>query len=122
MEATMADQLSVGEWRTFLQARIRQEQGKDADALPVFESLLAAHPRNPHLLASRTFALARMRQGEDAAASHIDSEYTQAGQTLVGDNDKPDQWEAKLTSLLEKLDQGERDSFRTAGAALAMVW
>jgi hypothetical protein len=121
----MSDQLTVDEWRTFLKARIKQEQGHDADALPVFESLLVFHPRNPHLLASRTFALARLKQGENAAASVIEAEYSQAGQTLVGANDKPDQWEAKLNSLLTQLEQYEKSNFQAASMvamAGAVAW
>jgi len=117
----MADQLTTGEWKVFLRARILQEQGDDAGALPVFNSLLAAHPRNAHLLASRTYALARLGQGESAISSTISAEYSQAGQALVGVRDKPDQWEAKLNDLLSQLDQAERANFQTV-AFEAVPW
>jgi hypothetical protein len=115
----MPDQLTVGEWKTFLQARIKQEQGKDSDALPIFESLLAAHPHNVHLLASRAYALSRLKRGEDATASIIDAEYSQAGQTLVGSKDRPDLWGEKLTTLLGQIDQVEKT--KTAGIAIGAV-
>jgi hypothetical protein len=115
----MSDDLSIDDWRTFLQARITQEQGRDAEALPIFERLLAAHPKNPHLLASRTYALARLNRGGEAALSKIDTDYTEAGRTLVGTNDKPEAWISRLSSLLSELDQSQTRGFVAAGAMVA---
>src|SRR4051812_39315070 len=63
------DQLSLDDWKHFLKARVVQEQGKDADALAVFDELLARHPNNSHLNASRAFALQRLGRTHEAAAN-----------------------------------------------------
>lgn len=107
----MFDEMTADEWKTFLQARISQEQGRDAEALPIFERLLAAHPRNVHLLASRTFALARLNRGSEAATAKISAEYSDLGSTLVGPNDKPDAWIAKLTSMVSEMEQVQTRGF-----------
>jgi hypothetical protein len=114
----MADSLSVEEWRKFLNARIVQEQGNDAKALEVFDSLLEAHPRNAHLLASRTFALQRLESTSDALASSVASKYAALGSTLVGDRDDPEKWATELSKLIDELDTAE-PSAMVEGALVA---
>ena len=115
----MADEMTTDEWKTFLQARITQEQGRDSEALPIFERLLDAHPRNAHLLASRTFALARLNRASEAATAKISADYADAGRALVGANDKPDVWIGKLTSMLSEMDQVQTRGF---AAQMMAAW
>ncbi len=102
----MADDLSSKEWRTFLEARIQQENGNDAEALDVFESLYRRHPGNPHLKASRAYALQRLGRASEADLIRIDAEYSEAGRTLIGERDEPEAWISRLSSLVESLDKG----------------
>ena len=101
----MADELSASEWKAFLTARIEQEKGDDKGALATFDELLAKHPRNEHLLASRGYALSRLGRADDAQIARIDSEYTAAGKDLIGDRDNPDAWLRRLSGLLESLEE-----------------
>lgn len=101
------NQLTLAEWKTFLSARVLQEQGSDQEALKVFDELLLAHPDNPHLLAARSFALQRLGQPDAAEATRIASTYAELGRTLVGPKDDPKVWTDQLKALLgdtEKLD------------------
>ena len=115
----MADELSASEWKAFLTARIEQEKGNDESALVTFEELLAQHPRNEHLLASRGYALTRLGRADDAQLARIDAEYTAVGKDLVGDRDNPDAWLQRLSGLLESL---EASPERTMAAGSAIAW
>ena len=106
----MVDDLNADEWIAFLKARILQEKGNDAEALPVFERLLAGHPRNPHLLSSRAMALKRLGKPEVLVAK-IAAEYAEAGRRFVGPGDKPDVWVEKMTALLSALEKKDADAF-----------
>ena len=101
----MADEMTSIEWKAFLNARIQQERGDDAGALSVFEDLLSRHPRNQHLLASRTYALSRLGIGEGAQVAKIDAEYSEVGKQLIGEKDDPDAWIERLSKLLNSLEQ-----------------
>lgn len=113
------DELSIQEWRVFLKARIEQEQGRDEQALHVFDSLLQKHPRNPHLAASRAFALARLGRDTEATAATVAVRYAALGRALVGDQDKPEVWTSELHALLS-----EMDDFAKSGrlAATLVAW
>ena len=112
-------QLSVNDWKLFLEARIEQEQGKDASALARFESLLDRYPDNPHLLASRTFALQRLGRADEAVASQIAAKYAELGRTLVGERDRPEVWTSQLHATVSELDE-----FQKSGkvASVLMAW
>ncbi len=112
-------ELTVQEWKTFLKARIVQEKGKDAEALPVFDRLLAQHPNDPHLQSSRAFALQRLGRAEEAVASRIAARYSVLGNSLTGPADEPDVW---ITNLKDVLD--DADEFEQAGgiAASLVAW
>jgi predicted Zn-dependent protease len=112
-------QLTVSDWKSFLEARIEQEQGKDESALARFESLLGRYPDNPHLLASRTFALQRLGRAEEAAASQIAAKYAELGRTLVGEKDQPEVWTSQLQATISEL-----DDFQKSGkiASVLMAW
>jgi hypothetical protein len=118
MERSMSS-LSAEDWKTFLEARIQQENGADEQALKVFEALLAAHPDDRHLQASRAFALERLGRAEEAVADRISAKYTELGRTLVGSKDKPDVWTEQLQSLVGDIDQASTN--KIAAAAL-MAW
>ena len=49
------DELTVPEWKSFLGARITQENGDDGKALEIFDELLKLHPTNPSKLATLNF-------------------------------------------------------------------
>ena len=100
--------LTTDQWKTFLNARLLQEQGKDAEALDSFERLLAANPTNAHLQASKAFALDRLNRKGDAAAARIASAYSKAAAQLSGEADKPEAWSAELGSLLGEIQQVEK--------------
>lgn len=114
----MADELSAKEWKAFLIARIEQEKGDDESALATFDALLAKHPRNEHLLASRGYALSRLGRADEAQVARINSEYTAAGKDLIGDKDNPDAWLRRLSGLLDSL-EGSPERALTAGSAIA---
>jgi hypothetical protein len=107
-------QLSVQDWKTFLKARITQEQGKDQDALKVFEQLLKSNPNNPHLISSRAFALQRLGREDEAAASRLEAKYAVLGTSLSGAADDPEVWTTQLKSLL-----GETEKFEASGSVTA---
>jgi predicted Zn-dependent protease len=111
--------LSLQEWKTFLKARITQEQGKDQDALKVFDQILASHPNDPHLIASRAFALQRLGREEESAASRLEAKYAVLGTSLVGAADQPDTWTAQLKSLVNEVDRFEASP---AAAATMVAW
>lgn len=100
--------LTLDQWRTFLNGRILQEQGKDGEALELFDRLLASHPKDPHLQASRAFALERLNRKGDAASARIAAAYSKAAAGLIGDADKPEAWTAELNSLLSEVQQVEK--------------
>ena len=104
VEKGTGDQLSVSEWKVFLKARIAQEQGKDQEALAVFDELLAAHPDNAHLVSSRAFALQRLGREEEAQASRIAAKYAALSKSLSGTADDPKAWTQSLNDLVEKID------------------
>ena len=113
------NELSIQDWKVFLKARIEQEQGKDEQALLVFDSLLQKYPGNPHLAASRTFALDRLGRSTEAAAATVAAKYAALGRKLVGDQDKPGVWANELHTIL-----GEMDDFEKSGrfAATLVAW
>lgn len=100
--------LTSDQWKTFLNARLLQEQGKDAEALDVFDKLLSANPTNPHLQASKAFALERLDRKGDAAAARIAAAYSKAAVSLSGDADRPESWTSELNNLLNEIQQVER--------------
>jgi hypothetical protein len=110
--------LSIQDWKVFLKARIEQEQGKDDQALRVFDSLLTKYPANQHLAASRSYALQRLNRGGEAAAALIAAKYAALGRMLVGDQDRPELWTSQLHSTLADVDEFER-SGRLAAAVVA---
>ncbi|WP_091993610.1 tetratricopeptide repeat protein [Paraburkholderia lycopersici] len=111
-------ELSMQDWKVFLKARIEQEQGKDEEALHVFDDLLAKYPGDPHLSASRAFALQRLGRTDEAAAAHVAAKYAALGRTLVGNQDKPDLWTSQLSSVLTDVDNFEK-SGKLAAALVA---
>jgi len=104
----MMSELSMQDWKVFLKARIEQEQGKDDQALEIFDSLLAKYPGDPHVAASRAFALQRLGRTDDAAAAYVAAKYAALGRTLVGGQDKPDLWSSQLSSVLTEVDDYEK--------------
>jgi predicted Zn-dependent protease len=112
-------ELTIQDWKVFLRARIEQEQGKDQQALQVFEALLQKYPGNSHLAASRAIGLQRLGRTDDAAAASIAAKYAALGRTLTGEQDKPEVWSAQLNSVL-----GEADDFQKSGklAATLIAW
>lgn len=114
----MAD-LSLSEWKTFLHARITQEQGNDAEALKVFDELLLSYPTEPHLLAARGYALQRLGRSDAAEAAAIASKYSELGRTLIGPKDNPKAWTENLEALLGNTEKLE--STKEFSAAFA-VW
>jgi hypothetical protein len=105
-EARMSN-LSPSDWKTFLEARIAQENGDDQAALRVFEDLLKIYPDNDHLQSSRAFALERLGRGEEALADRIAVKYADLGRSLIGPADRPEVWTRELTSLLEAAERGK---------------
>lgn len=101
-------QLSLADWKLFLKARIDQEQGNDNDALNIFDKLLQKYPDDPHLLASRTFALSRLDREEEARASHVATKYAMLGRTLIGEQDIPERWAGELKNVLGDIEELER--------------
>ncbi len=99
--------LSTAEWKSFLSARLAQEQGEDEKALRTFEELLRAHPNDPHVRSSHAFALERLGRGKEAVADRIAARYSQLAGTLSGANDKPENWSAALSSILSDIEQAE---------------
>lgn len=102
--------LSLSDWRTFLKARIDQEEGNDEQALKVFERLLALNPNNQHVVSSRAFALERLGRADEAIADRIAVKYADIGKTLIGPADKPDVWTRQLSGLLDDADSTERNN------------
>lgn len=100
--------LTTDQWKAFLNARLLQEQGKDAEALDGFERLLAANPTNAHLQASKAFALDRLNRKGDAIAARVSAAYSKAAAQLSGDADKPEAWTTELGSLLNEIQQVEK--------------
>jgi Flp pilus assembly protein TadD len=111
--------LTTDQWKSFLNARILQEQGKDAEALDIFDKLLAANPANPHLRSSKAFALERLNRRTDAVAARIASAYSKAAAALSGDADRPENWTAELNNLLNEVQGVEKG--RAISAAL-VAW
>ena len=111
--------LSVQDWKTFLDARLTQEKGDDAKALQVFDELLAVYPDNRHLQSSRAFALERLGRGEEAIASRIAVKYAEIGRTLIGPADKPDAWTQQITSLLDDVEEAKANN---ALSAALIAW
>jgi len=100
--------LSPDQWKTFLNARLLQEQGKDADALEAFDKLLSANPTSAHLQSSRAYALERLNRRGEAASARIAAAYSKTAAALIGDADKPDAWTAELNTLLNEVQQLEK--------------
>jgi len=113
------DELTVPEWKSFLGARITQENGDDGKALEIFDELLKLHPTNPHLLGARAFALQRLGRKEDAIAAQLESSYSELGKSLTGTRDVPEVWTARLKSLLEETEAPE--ALMAAGGA-TIAW
>jgi predicted Zn-dependent protease len=111
--------MNLNEWGEFLQARITQEKGNDAEALDVFEALLAKHPTNPHLQASRAHTLRRLGREQEAVAAVIAARYASLAQTLVGEADNPEAWVATMVDLANDAERAAKgEPFATA----AMAW
>ncbi len=100
--------LNTEQWKSFLNARLLQEQGKDGEALETFNKLLASDPGNQHIQASRAFALERLDRKGDATVARIAAAYSKASAALSGEADKPEAWTAELSSLLGELQQVEK--------------
>jgi predicted Zn-dependent protease len=111
--------LSVSEWKSFLKARILQEEGQDEKALTVFEELLSAHPDDPHLQSSRAFALERLGRPEEARANRVAVKYADLGKTLIGPADKPEAWIGQLSNLLNATEEAE---LKGAVASSVVAW
>ncbi len=111
--------LTIDQWKTFLNARVSQEQGRDAEALEMFDRLLAANPNNPHVQASRAFALERLNRKGDALAARIGAAYAKAAAALSGEADRPETWTSELSSLLNEVQQVEKG--RSISAAM-VAW
>lgn len=111
--------LTTDQWKSFLNARILQEQGKDAEALEMFDKLLAANPSSTHLQSSRAFALERLNRRGDAASARIAAAYSKTAASLSGEADKPEAWTSELTNLLNEVQQLEKG--RSISAAL-VAW
>lgn len=101
-------ELTVNDWKDFISARLLQEEGKDKDALPVFEKLAKAYPTNPHVQTARAFALQRASQGDDAVAARLNAAYSKAAAALSGDADSPEAWVKELQALKDALPGGIR--------------
>ena len=115
----MSSELTLNEWKTFLSARIEQEQGRDERSLGVFEELLRAHPDDPHLQSSKAFALERLGRGKEGAGYRIAVKYSQLASALSGSNDKPESWNSGLSSIINEVDQAD---LRGGVPIIAMVW
>lgn len=100
--------LTVDQWKSFLGARLLQEQGKDSEALEAFDRLLAANPGNPHLAASRAFAFDRLNRKSDAIGARLQLAYSKAAAALSGEADKPEAWTAELNNLLNEIQGVEK--------------
>lgn len=100
--------LNTEQWKSFLNARLLQEQGKDSEALEAFDKLLASSPGNQHLQASLAFALERLDRRGDATAARIAAAYSRASAALSGEADKPEAWTAELSTLLGEIQQVEK--------------
>lgn len=111
-------EMSIQDWKSFLKARIEQEQGKDHQALRTFESLLEKYPGNAHLASSRAFALQRLGRTDDAAAASVAAKYAALGRSLVGELDKPEAWTSQLSSVVNELEEFEK-SGRLAATLIA---
>ncbi|WUA07006.1 hypothetical protein OG225_33580 [Nocardia sp. NBC_01377] len=98
----------MSEWKSFLKARIAQEQGEDEDALKTFDKLLRSNPTDPHLHASRSFALERLGRNDEAASSRIASVYSALGANLVGEADNPREWTKGLQGLAKGIEGFEK--------------
>ena len=96
--------LTLEHWKEFLHARLLQEAGKDAEALPVFDRLAEIYPDNAHIQASRGFAYQRLDQSAKAASARLASAYSKASAALIGGADQPEAWTAELNRLLAQTD------------------
>ncbi len=112
-------EMTVQDWKVFLRARIAQEQGNDQQALLAFETLNQKYPGDAHLAASRAFALQRLGRNDEAAAASIAAKYAVLGRTLVGEQDKSEEWTNQLNVVL-----GEVEDFEKSGklAATLIAW
>ena len=95
-------------WRTFLNARIAQEQGKDEEALPAFEKVLQADSTNPQFINSKTIALRRLNRNDEAFVNHMKARYAELAKTYVGEHDRPKPWIEGLTAILDEIRNYER--------------
>ena len=96
--------MSLDDWKIFLEARLAQEGGNDADTLSTFEALAEKYPNNPHVQSSRAFALERMGEEAQAAPFRIAARYSNAARSLVGSSDTPELWSDEIKELLDSLD------------------
>jgi Flp pilus assembly protein TadD len=112
--------LSLTEWKTYLNARIAQEQGDDEKALRAFQELLRAHPDDAHLRSSESFAMERLGRGKESAANRIAVKYSQLATKLSGANDKPDAWTSGLSSIIQEIEQ--TDARGGIVSPVLMVW
>lgn len=94
--------MSVDDWRSFLEGRIAQERGNDAKALSTFDKLQQKYPGNAHIASSRAFALERLGRSREASASRIAARYAELSGQLSGASDDPVAWVAGLDDLLEQ--------------------
>jgi hypothetical protein len=111
--------LSVSDWKTFLKARLLQEQGDDKQALSIFDDLLAKYPEDKHVKSSRAFALERLGRGDEAAATRIAVKYADLGRTLVGKSDKPEVWAEEINGILKDIESADVKGVATASALVA---
>lgn len=114
----MAD-LSVDQWKAFLNARLTQEAGDDQKALEILDKLAVVHPNNPHIQSARAFALVRLNRSDEAKVARISAAYAKTAATLVGDADKPEAWTSELKSLLGELESTEKSALF---ASQAVAW
>ncbi|MDH6291951.1 hypothetical protein [Rhodococcus opacus] len=114
-------EMSLEDWRTFLEARIEQERGNDEQALAVFDQLSETYPNDSHLSASRAYALQRLGRTQEAASSRLAARYASLGQALVGPNDKPDLWISALQDVLNEVDQPVQAAGLPSSPAM-VVW
>ena len=113
----MAVQPSSNVWKEFLQARILQEKGNDAQSLEIFDKLANHYPDNEHFQTAKTFALARLGRRDEAIASNVTKLYTDAAKKLNGSEDRSESWINELNSLVSEVDK-----FSNISSPVSVVW
>jgi Flp pilus assembly protein TadD len=100
----MPNENEIKVWKTFLEGRVQQEKGNDEYALKAFDEALRARPDNQHFINSKAIALQRLDRGGEDKVALVQQWYEQLATTLVGENDKPEDWIAGLTAILSDLE------------------